>query len=136
MGQVCRDFNLWLHVDAAYAGSAFICPEFRLWLKGIENADSIAFNPSKWLMVHFDATALWFEKTPPLPTPFSFSLLIINFSFKAKGQHGFASDLQCGAFVFAARELGRGHRLYALADSFESSFPLLENVVCHPFLWH
>lgn len=51
--------GLWLHVDAAYAGSAFVCPEFRGWIEGIENADSIAFNPSKWLMVHFDCTAMW-----------------------------------------------------------------------------
>lgn len=51
--------GLWLHVDAAYAGSAFVCPEFRGWLQGIEYADSIAFNPSKWLMVHFDCTAMW-----------------------------------------------------------------------------
>ena len=51
--------GLWLHIDAAYAGSAFVCPEFRGWLLGIEFADSIAFNPSKWLMVHFDCTAMW-----------------------------------------------------------------------------
>lgn len=52
-------YKIWVHVDAAYAGSSFICPEHRRWLKGIEKADSIAFNPSKWLMVHFDCTALW-----------------------------------------------------------------------------
>jgi glutamate/tyrosine decarboxylase-like PLP-dependent enzyme len=52
--------GLWLHIDAAYAGSAFICPEFRGWMKGIEYADSFAFNPSKWLMVHFDCTAMWY----------------------------------------------------------------------------
>jgi len=54
--------GLWLHVDAAYAGSAFVCPEFRGWLQGVEFADSIAFNPSKWLMVHFDCTAMWYEQ--------------------------------------------------------------------------
>ena len=53
---------MWLHVDAAYAGSAFVCPEFRVWMKGIEYADSLAFNPSKWLMVHFDCTAMWYVK--------------------------------------------------------------------------
>uniref|UniRef100_A0A1A9VD09 Histidine decarboxylase n=1 Tax=Glossina austeni TaxID=7395 RepID=A0A1A9VD09_GLOAU len=58
VGIVSSEFDLWLHVDAAYAGSAFICPEFRTWLKGIERADSFAFNPSKWLMIHFDATAM------------------------------------------------------------------------------
>lgn len=51
--------GIWLHVDAAYAGSAFVCPEFRCWLQGVELVDSIAFNPSKWLMVHFDCTAMW-----------------------------------------------------------------------------
>lgn len=59
VGDVCLKYKLWLHVDAAYAGSAFICPEFRIWLKGIAKADSIAFNPSKWLMVHFDCTTMW-----------------------------------------------------------------------------
>lgn len=53
--------KLWLHVDAAYAGSAFLCPEFRHWLQGIEYANSFAFNPSKWLMVHFDCTAMWWD---------------------------------------------------------------------------
>ena len=51
--------EMWLHVDAAYAGSAFVCPEFRTWMTGIEYADSLAFNPSKWLLVHFDCTAMW-----------------------------------------------------------------------------
>lgn len=59
IGKICTEEGLWLHVDAAYAGSAFICPEFRIWLRGIERVDSIAFNPSKWLMVHFDCTAMW-----------------------------------------------------------------------------
>lgn len=51
--------GMWFHVDAAYAGTAFICPEFRHWLTGVTFADSIAFNPSKWMMVHFDCTAMW-----------------------------------------------------------------------------
>lgn len=55
--------GLWLHIDAAYAGSAFVCPEFRGWLQGVKFADSIAFNPSKWLMVHFDCTAMWWVPT-------------------------------------------------------------------------
>lgn len=57
---VCLKHNVWVHVDAAYAGSSFVCPEHRGWLKGVEKADSIAFNPSKWLMVHFDCTAMWY----------------------------------------------------------------------------
>ena len=45
--------QIWIHVDAAYAGSAFICPEFRHFMNGVELTQSFAFNPSKWLMVSF-----------------------------------------------------------------------------------
>jgi len=48
-----------MHIDAAYAGTAFICPEFRQFMEGVEFASSFAFNPSKWMMVHFDCTAMW-----------------------------------------------------------------------------
>lgn len=49
--------DLYVHVDAAWAGSAMICPEFRsLWL-GVERADSVVFNPHKWLGAQFDCSA-------------------------------------------------------------------------------
>ncbi|XP_070818439.1 histidine decarboxylase [Chaetodon trifascialis] len=59
VGPVCAEEGMWLHVDAAYAGSAYICPELRWSLEGIEFADSFVFNPAKWMMVHFDCTAFW-----------------------------------------------------------------------------
>uniref|UniRef100_T1IZJ4 Histidine decarboxylase n=1 Tax=Strigamia maritima TaxID=126957 RepID=T1IZJ4_STRMM len=62
LGPICQREDIWMHVDAAYAGTAFVCPEFRIWLSGIEYAQSIAFNPSKWMMVHFDCTAMWLDK--------------------------------------------------------------------------
>ncbi len=50
----------WLHVDAAWAGAAAICPEFRGPLvAGAESADSWGFNPHKWMLVNFDCHALW-----------------------------------------------------------------------------
>lgn len=49
----------WLHVDAAWAGSAAICPEYRGILAGIEHADSICFNPHKWLLTNFDCDLMW-----------------------------------------------------------------------------
>ncbi|XP_070068293.1 histidine decarboxylase isoform X1 [Drosophila takahashii] len=78
IGLVCVEHHLWLHVDAAYAGSAFICPEFRTWLRGIERADSIAFNPSKWLMVHFDATALWVRDSTAVHRTFNVEPLYLQ----------------------------------------------------------
>ncbi|XP_045511440.1 aromatic-L-amino-acid decarboxylase-like [Colias croceus] len=62
MGDVCQDLGVWLHVDAAYAGSAFICPEYRYLMKGIEKADSFNFNPHKWMFVNFDCSAMWLKQ--------------------------------------------------------------------------
>jgi aromatic-L-amino-acid decarboxylase len=56
---VCRRHDLWLHVDAAYAGSAALCPELRWCLDGCEHADSLTFNPHKWLFVPIDASVLF-----------------------------------------------------------------------------
>ncbi|OQR80338.1 histidine decarboxylase-like [Tropilaelaps mercedesae] len=47
------------HVDAAYTGTAFVCPEFREWLRGVKMANTFAFNPSKRTIVHFDCMAMW-----------------------------------------------------------------------------
>uniref|UniRef100_A0A8C8B2F5 Histidine decarboxylase n=1 Tax=Otus sunia TaxID=257818 RepID=A0A8C8B2F5_9STRI len=67
----CDAEGLWLHIDAAYAGTAFVCPEFRLFLDGIEYADSFTFNPSKWMMVHFDCTGFWVKDKHKLHQTFS-----------------------------------------------------------------
>ncbi len=54
IGEVCHRHGLWLHVDAALAGSAAICPELRWVHDGVESADSYCFNPHKWLLTNFD----------------------------------------------------------------------------------
>ncbi|KAL3862000.1 hypothetical protein ACJMK2_008006 [Sinanodonta woodiana] len=59
IGQVCAKENVWLHIDAAYAGNALICPEFQYLIKGIENANSFNFNPNKWMLVNFDCSLMW-----------------------------------------------------------------------------
>uniref|UniRef100_A0A8C6U357 Histidine decarboxylase n=1 Tax=Neogobius melanostomus TaxID=47308 RepID=A0A8C6U357_9GOBI len=71
LGPICAVEELWLHVDAAYAGSAYFCPELRWSLDGIDFADSFVFNPSKWMMVHFDCTAFWLEDKLKLQQTFS-----------------------------------------------------------------
>lgn len=57
IGAIARQEDLYLHVDAAWAGSAMICPEFRTLWEGIEHADSIVFNPHKWLGVPMECSA-------------------------------------------------------------------------------
>ncbi|KAB0795493.1 hypothetical protein PPYR_12332 [Photinus pyralis] len=60
IGSVCKRFPcVWLHVDAAYAGNALICPELKYLLKGVEYADSFNTNPNKWLLVNFDCSTMW-----------------------------------------------------------------------------
>ncbi|XP_071945458.1 aromatic-L-amino-acid decarboxylase-like [Antedon mediterranea] len=59
LGQICEKENIWMHVDAAYAGTAFLCPEFRYLLKGVKYATSFNFNPHKWMRINFDCSAMW-----------------------------------------------------------------------------
>jgi aromatic-L-amino-acid decarboxylase len=56
---VCRDRNLWLHVDAAMSGTAALCPEFRFIQDGVELTDSYTFNPHKWMFTNFDCNCFW-----------------------------------------------------------------------------
>ncbi|XP_034536251.1 histidine decarboxylase [Notolabrus celidotus] len=71
LGPVCAEEGLWLHVDAAYAGAAYLCPELRWSLEGIEFSHSFVFNPSKWMLVHFDCTAFWVKDKYKLQQTFS-----------------------------------------------------------------
>ncbi|CAN0887541.1 Tyrosine decarboxylase [Linum grandiflorum] len=58
---VANKHSLWIHVDAAYAGSACICPEFRHFIDGIEGADSFSLNAHKWLLTTLDCCCLWLK---------------------------------------------------------------------------
>jgi aromatic-L-amino-acid decarboxylase len=57
IGEVCQRHDLWLHVDAAWAGSALLLPEHRWMLDGAEYCDSFVFNPHKWMLTNFDCSA-------------------------------------------------------------------------------
>lgn len=59
IGQICQERGLWLHVDAALAGTAALCPEVRWTHNGVELADSYCFNPHKWMFTNFDCTGFW-----------------------------------------------------------------------------
>ncbi len=59
IAEICTKYGIWLHVDAAFAGSAAILPEKRWILEGLEHADSYVFNPHKWLFTNFDCTAYY-----------------------------------------------------------------------------
>lgn len=61
LGRIAQERGIWLHVDAAYAGNACVCPEFRSMIDGVELADSFNCNPHKWLLTTFDCSTLWVQ---------------------------------------------------------------------------
>lgn len=71
IADVCARHALWLHVDAAWAGSAAICPEYRPHFAGIERADSVVINPHKWLFVPMDCSVLFVRDLEQLRRTFS-----------------------------------------------------------------
>ena len=66
IGTICRENELWLHVDAAMAGTAALCPELRRIQDGVEHADSYSFNPHKWMFTNFDCDCFWVKKRKEL----------------------------------------------------------------------
>ncbi|KAJ4823129.1 hypothetical protein Tsubulata_001899 [Turnera subulata] len=66
LGKVARKYNLWFHIDAAYGGSACICPEFRPYLDGVELVDSLSISPHKWLLTNMDCSCLWVQNRKDL----------------------------------------------------------------------
>jgi len=71
IADACDAAGVWLHVDAAYAGSAAVCPELRPLFAGWERADSIGVNPHKWLGVPMDCSALWTRRPDDFRRTFS-----------------------------------------------------------------
>lgn len=59
LAKVAHAHSAWLHVDAAWAGAALVCPEYRPLARGVELADSFDFNPHKWLLTNFDCSAFY-----------------------------------------------------------------------------
>jgi aromatic-L-amino-acid decarboxylase len=71
IADACEAAGVWLHVDAAYAGSAAVCPELRDRFDGWERADSIVVNPHKWLAVPMDCSCLWTRRVEDFRRTFS-----------------------------------------------------------------
>ncbi|HEY8256487.1 MAG TPA: aminotransferase class I/II-fold pyridoxal phosphate-dependent enzyme [Gemmatimonadales bacterium] len=66
IAEICARHGVWLHVDAAYAGTAALVPELRASFAGVERADSVVVNPHKWMLTNFDCTAYFVRDTDAL----------------------------------------------------------------------
>ncbi|MDH5474288.1 MAG: pyridoxal-dependent decarboxylase [Cyclobacteriaceae bacterium] len=67
---ICAKHSVWLHIDAAFAGTALVLPQYRWMIKGIENADSFVFNPHKWMFTNFDCSAYFVKDKKALTRTF------------------------------------------------------------------
>ncbi|XP_069691727.1 aromatic-L-amino-acid decarboxylase-like isoform X1 [Periplaneta americana] len=79
LGPICKREGLWMHVDAAYAGAAFICPEYRHLMAGVQFADSFCFNPHKWLLVNFECSAMWVKDSNVLVEAFDVDRIYLRY---------------------------------------------------------
>ncbi len=69
VGEIARSESIWHHVDAAFSGTAMICPEFRHHQDGLDLVDSYVFNPHKWMFTNFDCSAMyWADRRPVIDT--------------------------------------------------------------------
>jgi aromatic-L-amino-acid decarboxylase len=71
LADACAQAGAWLHVDAAYAGSAMVCPELRWAFEGVERADSLVVNAHKWMFTPMDCSLLWTSRPDEFRAAFS-----------------------------------------------------------------
>jgi aromatic-L-amino-acid/L-tryptophan decarboxylase len=93
---ICEEHAMWLHVDAAYAGSAAIVPELRNLLDGCERADSLVTNPHKWLFTPFDLSVLYCRQMDLLKRAFSLVPEYLRTPEQEKVRNGSDYGIQLG----------------------------------------
>lgn len=86
LGPICRAHNIWLHIDAAYAGAALCCPEMRPLMRGIEWADSYNFNMHKWMMVNFDCCAMWLKNADQVVDSFTVDRIYLDHKYQGESK--------------------------------------------------
>lgn len=84
LGTTSNKFNVWLHIDAAYAGSFFCLPEFQHTMKGIELANSFNFNLHKLMHVNFDCCAMWLQDVDTVVQSFTVDRIYLEHQFQGQ----------------------------------------------------
>ena len=96
IADICAEYGLWMHVDAAYAGPAAMVPELRQYFDGWESADSIVINPHKWLFTPFDLSVLYCRKLEALKKAFSLTPEYLKTSDETSVKNGMDYGIQLG----------------------------------------
>ncbi len=152
IGEICKKHNIWLHVDAAMAGTALLLPEYSWMIEGKEHIDSFVFNPHKWMFTNFDCSAYFIRDADGLIK--TFEILPEYLKTRTRGEVNDYRDwgiplgrrFRALKLWFVIRSFGlqglreriRDHLSYAswLADrisehgDFEMTAPLSLNTVC------
>ncbi|CRK86289.1 CLUMA_CG000030, isoform A [Clunio marinus] len=82
IGPICKKYNVWMHIDAAYAGAAFCLPEYAHIKEGAEYGDSINFNLHKWMLVNFDCCAMWIRNANALTESFNVERIYLDHKYQ------------------------------------------------------
>jgi aromatic-L-amino-acid/L-tryptophan decarboxylase len=152
LAEACAESGTWLHVDAAYAGTAMVCPELRWAFEGVERADSLVVNAHKWMLTPLDCSLLWTQRpddfrrayslipeylrTPDAEDALSlseygpalgrrFRALKLWAVLRCHGRSGLRTHIRGGLELAAEFE-----RWVAAADGWEISAPRRFSVVC------
>ena len=96
VADICEKYNLWLHVDTAYAGATAIIPEYQHHFKGWERADSIVVNPHKWLFTPFDLSILYCKDLSVLKGAFSLIPEYLKTNEESTVKNGMDYGIQLG----------------------------------------
>jgi aromatic-L-amino-acid decarboxylase len=86
IGEICEEYGIWLHVDAALAGTAAILPEMQWLHDGLEYADSYVMNPHKWMLTNMDCSALWVREKADMQRAFSINPEYLRTAASTSGQ--------------------------------------------------
>lgn len=109
IGPICKQYGIWLHVHAPYAGTAMICPEYKHFLKGIEYAQSFNVDPSMWMLMHVDCAVLFVQDIFKLIESASVDRTKLGYSFAEKDWF-----YPCGGSEFRAMKLWFVMRIYGV----------------------
>lgn len=94
LGKICQRQKMWLHIDAAYAGTALSCPEYRHLINGVEYVDSFNFNPHKWMLTNGDCSALWFRNATYVESAFKTKTALSLPQFEPELEHRQIPDVR------------------------------------------
>ena len=131
IGKICKEkYHIWLHVDAALAGTALILPEMRYMIEGIEFVDTFVFNPHKWMFSNFDVSAYFVKDVEALVK--TFEILPEYLKTKTKGVNNYRDwGIQLGR-RFRALKLWfviRGYGLEGLQEKIRFHLQLTQKIV-------